>query len=455
MKWILKGMTVAWHGCAVWVVTSLGLCLVACGGGTSFDAVSQSSTASAASVATFLPSTAVATVATTFTVTGTNFPQTVSVTLSGGSCASPTGVTAGSFSVVCVPGASTGAVYAYVNTAASGGWWIGQQSVTVTPAPSLFTDTGISANQCYAAGSDALVSCASAGAIALSSMQDGMAGRDAVANVDSLDGLLGFSYSAVGTSCIQDKVTGLIWQNASATLNYVIAAATNPIQQAFDSVAVANAAALCGFSDWRLPYVAELQGLLHYGATNIAVDMNWLGQTKGTGYLSGSPYFTANREYWTVDFAQGKTGSGAGITGLSYELRLVRGVPAAGALTPSADGTEVTDSRTGLIWQRCTVGQSWNGSTCVGPISQYSHELALAFAKAPWRVPNVKELSSLVGGSLGMAIDGSVFVATQPAGYWTSTPDVRNPAAAWGVSFSDGSASPLPRSSYLYLRLVR
>lgn len=465
MKCILTRMTLTWHGCTIWVVTSLSLCLVACGGGTSFDATNNP--AAAPSIASFSTATAAANAPTSFLVTGSNIPSTVSAELSSGSCATPTAVTANSFSVVCTPAPTSGPTYLYVysKSRASGGSWLGQQQLTVSvsaPANTItrLTDTGIGTNQCFGAGSDALIDCASAAASALNSQQDGMVGRDAVATVNTLDGWLGFSYGVFAAECFQDNVTGLIWQKASTTLSYVIAAATNPITLAFDAVTVANANAMCGNTGWRLPTREELQSLLHYGSTSsIAVDLGALGLTKGTSYLSGDSYLMVNRSYWSVDFAQGSTGSAAGTT---YELRLVRGTSATGSWTLSPDGTEVTDSRTGLTWQRCTVGQSWNGSACVGLDSRFSHEQALSLAKTlqnaqtPWRLPNVKELSSLVSGSFGMAIDTTVFAGTQNvAGYWTSTPNVRSFGSAWSVSFNDGTASPVPRSNPLFVRLVR
>lgn len=35
----------------------------------------------------------------------------------------------------------------------------------------------------------------------------------------------------------------------------------------------------------------------------------------------------------------------------------------------SGNGDIVTDASTGLTWQRCALGQSWNGSTCAGAAS--------------------------------------------------------------------------------------
>jgi hypothetical protein len=130
----------------------------------------------------------------------------------------------------------------------------------------------------------------------------------------------------------------------------------------------------------------------------------------------------------------------------------------------SADGTEVTDTRTGLIWRRCSAGQSYSGGTCSGTASTYNHEAALAYAKsqAGWRLPNVKELFSIVDtdrllspGSSG--IDPLVFPGTGPV-YWSSSPASFPglPAHAWHV-YSDGvtDAFGLDRSSSLHVRLVR
>lgn len=125
----------------------------------------------------------------------------------------------------------------------------------------------------------------------------------------------------------------------------------------------------------------------------------------------------------------------------------------------SADGKEVTDPLSGLTWSRCTVGQAWNGATCVGGLTSFTHEAALAFANTQtgWRIPNVKELASLVDVTrMNPSIDLTAFPQTASAWYWSSTPYVQSPSSAWAVDFFTGGVDNRPRTSAgILLRLVK
>ena len=125
----------------------------------------------------------------------------------------------------------------------------------------------------------------------------------------------------------------------------------------------------------------------------------------------------------------------------------------------SADGTEVTDAQTGLIWRRCTVGQTWANATCTGGLTVFRHEEALthAMTQTGWRLPNIKELASLVDTTtVRPAIHTLAFPGTPTAAYWSSTPDVQAPANAWSVDFGLGTVNPLGRSTFgVLVRLVR
>jgi len=105
--------------------------------------------------------------------------------------------------------------------------------------------------------------------------------------------------------------------------------------------------------------------------------------------------------------------------------------------------TEVKDIQTGLIWQRCSLGQTWSGSSCTGTAATYNWANALQTAKNmgdDWRVPNIKELDSLVEEACyNTAINETFFPATQANKlYWSSSPVANHTGYAWIVNFHDG-----------------
>ena len=119
----------------------------------------------------------------------------------------------------------------------------------------------------------------------------------------------------------------------------------------------------------------------------------------------------------------------------------------------------VLDTRTGLTWRRCAEGQVWNGTTCTGSALTFTHEAALtrAAAQTPaWRLPNVKELSSIADKALqNPAIDSTAFPAAPSNYFWSASPYVGNPSGAWVVSFGDGGVYGNGRSTSHLVRLVR
>ena len=141
-------------------------------------------------------------------------------------------------------------------------------------------------------------------------------------------------------------------------------------------------------------------------------------------------------------------------------------IPCAATAQPfvvSADGQEVTDSATGLIWRRCAEGMVISLGACTGTASTFSHELALTRARTEaiatgiaWRLPNVKELSSIVDISLSNpAIDATAFPATPADAFWSASPNVGIPSCAWIVYFINGGVGYNSRTSSSKVRLVR
>jgi len=135
--------------------------------------------------------------------------------------------------------------------------------------------------------------------------------------------------------------------------------------------------------------------------------------------------------------------------------------------TGAAAGT-VTDNVTNLRWQKCSAGLS--GATCAtgtaatyqwdGPTtSAISYCETLSFGGfTDWRLPNTKELSSLVDDTrVNPSID-PLFPNTQtssPFYYWSSTTYAGSTASAWHVNFGGGYVLSYVKTNTGYVRCVR
>jgi len=129
------------------------------------------------------------------------------------------------------------------------------------------------------------------------------------------------------------------------------------------------------------------------------------------------------------------------------------------AVTPST----LLDTTTDLVWRRCAEGQTWDGSTCSGEAVKYTWQQALQLAHEAsnedllgWRLPNVKELATITERDcVRPAINSSLFPATPPDDFWTSTPSADDPDRAWVVAFFNASHSIKEKDRFIYVRLVR
>ncbi len=130
----------------------------------------------------------------------------------------------------------------------------------------------------------------------------------------------------------------------------------------------------------------------------------------------------------------------------------------------NANGT-ITDMTTGLMWMRCSVGQTFQASDnqCIDDAQQLNWQQALTTAHGfsfanfnDWRVPNLKELTSLVERQcVRPAINVELFPSTPSDDYWSSTPSVTDPARSWIVAFFNGSNSLRQKQQSVFVRLVR
>ncbi|MGQ0711299.1 MAG: Lcl C-terminal domain-containing protein [Rhodoferax sp.] len=124
-----------------------------------------------------------------------------------------------------------------------------------------------------------------------------------------------------------------------------------------------------------------------------------------------------------------------------------------GRFQPMEGGEQVKDARTGLVWKRCPEGKQWTGNQCSGTATQFGLDawLLLADSQKAWRVPNIKELASLMTSPEHVDWLG----ADKIGSYWSSTPHVGAPRTAWFADLRTGTASVALRHASLNLLLVR
>lgn len=130
--------------------------------------------------------------------------------------------------------------------------------------------------------------------------------------------------------------------------------------------------------------------------------------------------------------------------------------------TDNHDGT-ATDTKTGLMWKRCSEGQTWNSAnaTCDGSTAYHVWAGALNKAKAAnetgfaghndWRVPNYTELQSIVERQcVSPAINLNIFPNTYTGmPFWSSSPYPSYSSWAWFVSFGYGTGGGHPKNGFI------
>jgi len=300
-------------------------------------------------------------------------------------------------------------------------------------------------------------------------------------------------------ACLRDNVTGLVWTlgDWAVDVNWATASSTADGSQ----IQHTNAVARCGLSSgWRLPARREAWSLANLQRENPAIDPAYFP------VLVDSPsplsaVWTADRTAWHSEF-QWVIGFGnrpilatmqcrqldpaappcdsypGGTTDFTASVLLVNGAwkqPPSPELPDGllaktdgrwqirGDGLTVTDAATELTWDRCSWGQV--GPTCIGepttfPLWTDSMQVARIANEQrykgfyDWRIPNARELETLVKIDGNPAIDMNVFpntmVADDHCNYATSSqrapaPGISN--AYWYVEFEQGHASAVSKAN--------
>jgi hypothetical protein len=266
------------------------------------------------------------------------------------------------------------------------------------------------------------------------------------------------SYKDNGDGTVSDLNTGLIWVKARGRK-----------MTWQDAVTDAAACRVGGQSDWRMPGIKELYSLINFdgycgGRVDDSrpyldtryFDFAYGDESEGERIIdcqdwSATQYvgktMSGNATVFGVNFADGRIKGypkvfPGGRDARMY-VRYVRGNPAYGRndFHDNGDGT-ITDRATGLMWQKADSGKGMNW----GQALAYAANFKLA-GHSDWRLPNAKELQSIVDYTRAPAITQSpaispLFQVTKLGDgdypfFWTSTthldgpPDRRGSAAVY------------------------
>lgn len=262
-----------------------------------------------------------------------------------------------------------------------------------------------------------------------------------------------------------------------------------------------NGVGYLGFNDWRLPNVNELESMVNAEVADTAISFltpagfvqaqssqYWTSTTDASN-LPASPFATLNA--WDMDLAKGQSFSSdkADLIGTKavWPVRGVSAGPAkiwrtgqdvcfdlagdpipcvgtgqdgeklAGAawpvprFMPNAGATLALDRVTGLVWATSTV--SPGPAACAGSGLNLDWQQALThvaclntnlyLGRNDWRLPNRKELRSLVDYSRGEPALPAAHPFTGLVEFlrWSSTTDAFVPSQAWTVNMLDGTLS--------------
>ncbi len=246
----------------------------------------------------------------------------------------------------------------------------------------------------------------------------------------------------IGSDIVLDKVTGLMWQKTDDNIQRDWYNASNYCQSL-------KPPAISDWSDWRLPSVDELMSIVNYGLYEPAISAVAFPVPKLLRYWSALTYASNSANAWSVHFRYGVVDFISKST--SLHVRCVRKLSDYSKFKDNGNGT-VTDLATGLMWQR----EDDNNERLWGDANIHCQGLSLG-GYQNWRVPNIKELQSIVDRRVvDPGIDGSVFPNTIANTYWSATTSANNNTEAWVIDFSNDFVAPVFKASHTwYVRCVR
>lgn len=285
------------------------------------------------------------------------------------------------------------------------------------------------------------------------------------------------AYRNNGDGTITDLNTGLMWVQARGS-------------QVTWATAVANAPACTvgGYTDWRMPTMKELYSLVKFtGAngsslTNSAgyipfIDTNYFGFTFGGNSTTVGSRIIDAQDWSTNVYVSTVMGNQTGVFGFNFVdgrikayppassgkyVRYVRGNPSYGinSFTNNGDGT-ISDLTTGLMWPQNDSGVGMNWSNAL--VWVQARNATNYLGHNDWRLPNAKELHSLLDYTRSPATTASAAIftnfnctaITNEASqldfpwYWTGTTMLVGPTTSSGVYICFGRAMAYNGNSWV------
>ncbi len=270
------------------------------------------------------------------------------------------------------------------------------------------------------------------------------------------------SYIDNGDGTVTDLNTGLMWQQ---TPNLDLKSTYN------EAVAGASTLNLAAYNDWRLPTIKELYSLIDFNGHALGsaaqstpfIDPNYFdfeyGDTNAGERLIDAQYWSSTEYVGTtmngdatvfgVNFADGRikgypSDTGAGGASTQF-VRYVRDNPDYGinSFVDNGNGT-ISDQATGLMWQQADSGTTYNWDSALS----YCEALSQA-GYDDWRLPNAKELHSIVdytrapdaqtSAQQSAAIDPIFNITSEDSFFWSGTTHLDGPNY-WAVYIAFGQA---------------
>ena len=104
---------------------------------------------------------------------------------------------------------------------------------------------------------------------------------------------------------LRDKDNDYKWYNPDSATNGGFEGYSNDGNNTYTFVRAVNTQGLCGYSNWRLPTVQELQSIVLRSTSLPLIDSAYFPNTISNYYWSSSPYAPSKIGAWTVAFGEG------------------------------------------------------------------------------------------------------------------------------------------------------